>query len=273
MESNNEEKGRFPKTSRKYVSVLLRIKGTLAGKDVTISIDPSEHDNYVSTECANQLLIPKSNIIEEIDLWNEKKYSISKLQLNMGEYIFVSQFVVKSMWKDDGDIILGSSWMEALGTFILNMKNKFLTFSYKNKKITLQDVTLEPDSVTQEDLKDISKVILQENQKSMQNMQKEIDKIITDKNEEISRGTNTNPINVTTQEDANPVEEKTYRDVGIQTMGTPSVLTNQNSTINKATSIREENHISKLNQENATSMIRENHVIRTPYRRPNHKSN
>jgi hypothetical protein len=39
MESSNE-KGRFPKTARKSVSMLLRIKGTLAGKDITISIAP-----------------------------------------------------------------------------------------------------------------------------------------------------------------------------------------------------------------------------------------
>jgi hypothetical protein len=57
----------------------------------------------------------------------------------------------------------------------------------------------------------------------------------------------------------------------VQTMGTPSVRTNRSSSINQETSMREENHISKLNQENATSMIRENHVIRTPYRHPNHK--
>ena len=36
-----------------------------------------------------------------------------------------------------------------------------------------------------EDYKDISKVLSQENQKSLQNMQKEIDRVITDKEEEI----------------------------------------------------------------------------------------
>jgi hypothetical protein len=75
--------------------------------------------------------------------------------------------------------------VEALGTFILNTKKKFLTFSYKKKKITLQDSTLESDSVTSKDLKDISKVILQDNQK-FKKMQKEFDKVIIDKNEEIS---------------------------------------------------------------------------------------
>jgi hypothetical protein len=40
MDPNNEEKGRFPKTSKNYASMLLRIKGTLGGKDITISIAP-----------------------------------------------------------------------------------------------------------------------------------------------------------------------------------------------------------------------------------------
>jgi hypothetical protein len=88
----------------------------------------------------------------------------------------------------------------------------------------------------------------------------------------VEKGTNTDPIHVTTQEDVNPVEKKTYRDVGVQTMGTPSVCTNRSSSINQSTSMHEENRIPKLNQENTTSMIRENNVIRTPYRHPNHKS-
>ena len=45
---------------------------------------------------------------------------------------------------------------------------------------------MKSDLVTPEEFKYISIVILQENKKSMQNMQKEIDKIIIDKNEEIS---------------------------------------------------------------------------------------
>jgi hypothetical protein len=88
----------------------------------------------------------------------------------------------------------------------------------------------------------------------------------------VEQGTNTDPIHITTQEDANPVEEKTYKDVGVQTMETPSVLTNKSSSINNATSVHEENKTPKENQENATNMIRENHATRTPYRHPNHKS-
>ena len=43
------------------------------------------------------------------------------------------------------------------------------------------------------------------------------------------------------QEDANRTKEQTYRDVGIQMMGTPSVCTNRSSSINQATSRHEEN--------------------------------
>ena len=60
--------------------------------------------------------------------------------------------------------------------------------------------------------------------------------------------------------------------VEVQTMEAPNILTNQNSSINKATSMLEENHISKSKEENATSMIRRNHIMRTPSRHSNHKS-
>jgi hypothetical protein len=70
----------------------------------------------------------------------------------------------------------------------------------------------------------------------------------------------------------NQQKKKITSNVEVQTMEAPNILTNQNSTINKATSTREENHISKLKEENATSMIRESSVIRNPYRHPNHKS-
>ena len=56
--------------------------------------------------------------------------------------------------------------MKTLGSFFLNTKKKFLTFSYKNKKITLQDVTLKPNSVMPKDISDISKVISQEGKKA-----------------------------------------------------------------------------------------------------------
>jgi hypothetical protein len=88
----------------------------------------------------------------------------------------------------------------------------------------------------------------------------------------VEKGTNTDPINITTQEDANSIEVRHFLDVEVQTMEIPSVLTNRNSVINKATPVHEEDIIPKVNQENTTSTIRESHATKTPYRHPNHKS-
>jgi hypothetical protein len=45
---------------------------------------------------------------------------------------------------------------------------------------------MESDLVAAEDLKDISKVIFQDNQKLIQKMQKEFDKVVANKGKEIS---------------------------------------------------------------------------------------
>ena len=132
-------------------------------------------------------MIPELNIIEKLYFSGTKQCEITDLQLNIGDYTFILKFFVQSLLINDSDIVLGSPWIETLGSFILNMKKKFLTLSHKKKKIMLQDVTLKPNSVTPEDIQEISKVILQESKKAIQNMQREVDDITTDKNEEFSR--------------------------------------------------------------------------------------
>ena len=123
METSNK---RFPKTFSICVSALFKIKGSLAGNDVIIS----QYNNYVSIECVNQLAIPESNIIETnfVDT-SDKQYDISNLQLSIGDYTFVSQFTIKTLFCDNSDIILGSPSIKSLGSIILNLKKKFLTFS------------------------------------------------------------------------------------------------------------------------------------------------
>ena len=49
MDFNIEKKQNFPITLQKNVAILFRIKGTLAGKDIPISISPAERNNYIST--------------------------------------------------------------------------------------------------------------------------------------------------------------------------------------------------------------------------------
>ena len=98
-------------------------------------------------------------------------------------------FIVRSLWSSDSDLTLESSWIETLGTFILNVENKFLIFPYKKKKITLQDINMKSESkvASSEDFREISKVMSQGNEKSIQTIQKDFNKVITGKEEEIYR--------------------------------------------------------------------------------------
>ena len=72
MDFNIEKKQNFPITLQKNVAILFRIKRTLAGKDNTISITHAERNNYISTKFANHLVIPESNIREELEFLDKK---------------------------------------------------------------------------------------------------------------------------------------------------------------------------------------------------------
>ena len=71
-----KKQGIFSSTLKTYVSKLFQIKGTIRGKNITISIAPDERNNYISDEFANELAIPESNIGERLDFWNNKEYGI-----------------------------------------------------------------------------------------------------------------------------------------------------------------------------------------------------
>ena len=105
--------------------MLLQIKGTIRGKDCTISIALGERNNYISDEFANELAIPRTNISERLDFSNIKEYAISDLQWSIRDYTGVSQFIVKSLWSSNSDLVLGLPWLKTLGTFILNAEKKF----------------------------------------------------------------------------------------------------------------------------------------------------
>ena len=59
MDFNVEKKEKIPITLQRNVAIIFRIKGTLAGKDITISIAPAKSNNNISTEFANNLVIPE----------------------------------------------------------------------------------------------------------------------------------------------------------------------------------------------------------------------
>ena len=120
MDFNVEKKEKFPITLQRNVAILFRIKATLVGKDITIYIASAESNNYISTKFANHLVIPESNIGEELEFWDNKQIEISGLQLNVGDYMVTTKFIVSSLWIFDDDIILDLPWLKPMGTFILN---------------------------------------------------------------------------------------------------------------------------------------------------------
>jgi hypothetical protein len=191
------EGGRFSQTYKKYADPLLKVNGIIQGKNINIVICPTAKKNHINVDLANQLMVLESNIIENDTCLFDGKYEIKNLQLSIDEYKFIAQFNVVSIYEDSVDIILGSTWVDTLGTFMFNTRRKFLTFSYKKKKFTLQDATMKSisEAPSSEDLKYISEVILPDNQKSIQKLQdrqEEYDKIIIEKDEEISRLRNHN---------------------------------------------------------------------------------
>jgi hypothetical protein len=146
------------------------LKGSMQGREVNIIINLDYNEKYINIDLANQLLIPKQNIIEKKDI-----FQIKELQVTIDEYQYISQFYVTTMYQEEVDIVIGLPWFKSLGSFILNMEKKFVTFSYKEKMITLQDTTSEPEFVKPEDFNNISEIICQENKKAMQRLQKEFD--------------------------------------------------------------------------------------------------
>jgi hypothetical protein len=78
------------------------------------------------------------------------------------------------MFQEEIDIILRLRWLTKLSTFILNIEKKFVTFPYKKKMMTLQDITMRSKSLTpsSKNFKDISKVILPDNQNLISKMQR-----------------------------------------------------------------------------------------------------
>ena len=60
----------------------------------------------------------------------------------MDKYVLHSAFYSLDM--DGVDVVLGYLWMQSVGTVNINVENKFVKIWYKEKKITLQDMSLIP---------------------------------------------------------------------------------------------------------------------------------
>jgi hypothetical protein len=190
MDKSKMTKGRFSyEGCRTSCFGLFTLKGSIQGKEVNIVISMTQDENSININLANQLFISEHNISEKTNIFCKRQYEIKDLQVTIDDYEYISQFNVTTMFQEEIDIILGLHWLTKLGTFILNTEKKFVTFPYKKKMMTLQDITMRSKSITpsSKDFKDISKVTLPDNQNSISKMQKEYDEVIADKNQEISR--------------------------------------------------------------------------------------
>jgi hypothetical protein len=168
---------------------LSTLKGIVQGREVNIVISMTQDDNSININLVIQLFISEHNISEKKNIFCKRQYEIKDLQVTIDDYEYISQFNVTTMFQEEIDIILGLHWLTKLATFILNMEKKFVTFPYKKKMMTLQEITMRSKLITPSSkyFKDISKVILPNNQDSISKMQKEYDEVIADKSHEISR--------------------------------------------------------------------------------------
>jgi len=148
-----------------YIScyMIFTLKGSIQGREVNFIISMNRDENYINIDLENQLLISEQNISEKEYIFHKRHYEIKDLQVTIDDYEYISQFNVTTMYKEEIDNILELHWFKKLGTFILNMEKKFVTFPYKKKMMTFQDIAMKLDSIvpSPKDLKEISKVILQ----------------------------------------------------------------------------------------------------------------
>jgi hypothetical protein len=127
----NINEGRFThKGLSTPIFEILKVKGIVQGKNINVVICPYKKENYINIDIANQLSILESNIIEK----NFGKTQIKNLQVTIDGYKYISEFDVTKMTQPDVGIILGSTWLETLGTFILNVEKKIFDILLQKEK-------------------------------------------------------------------------------------------------------------------------------------------
>jgi hypothetical protein len=69
----SSEKRNIPQHLHKICYIaLLKFKGTIQGRDISIAFCPNDMENYISVHMDNQLLIHKSSVIENINSLDKK---------------------------------------------------------------------------------------------------------------------------------------------------------------------------------------------------------
>ena len=133
MEFHDKKQGRFPQNFKKHAHPILKTYEIIQEKFVCIAIFPTTEKNCINVDLENQLLLSELDIIDNKMILSDKKYALKNLQLYVNDYKVLTQFIIVSMVsleQDKVDIILGSTWLDTLGTFMFNKRKKILKFPY-----------------------------------------------------------------------------------------------------------------------------------------------
>ena len=134
----NDGKGRFSHVPSKTPMAMLKVCGIFDESPIDISICPTTKENFINVDLSNQLLVPKSSIVKN----KSNEDQINELPLQINDYNFASQFIIAAIDDKLVDIMLGSNWLEILGTFIVNAKRKYMTFFHGKSEITIHYLSL-----------------------------------------------------------------------------------------------------------------------------------
>jgi len=93
----------------------------------------------MNVNLVKKLQVPAKHI-KNTQVDNEDVQVYKDLKISMDKYVLHDDFYTSEM--DNMDVVLGYPWMESVGTININVQKKFLKLSYKKKKITLQDISI-----------------------------------------------------------------------------------------------------------------------------------
>ena len=90
MESHDTKQGRFLQTFKKHAHPILKTYGIIQEKSIRIAIFLKTKKNCINVDLTNQLMLSKSDIIDNNTILLDDKYELKNLQLSVDDYKVIS---------------------------------------------------------------------------------------------------------------------------------------------------------------------------------------
>ena len=113
----NKIEKRFLKIPTNVSMPMLKVNEIFHESPISITICPSNKENFINSYVANQVQVQES-------MKNESNEDQIEVPLQIDDYHFAAQFTVAAIDDHLIDIMLGYNWLETLGTFFANVKKK-----------------------------------------------------------------------------------------------------------------------------------------------------